>query len=201
MARRLLRLCLILLLLAPVAAAASLVGRGEDASAQPQASSVATPQDRSFIDLFMRASLAAAEAGDIASQRGQHPLVRHYGALLAEDFREAGRQLAILAGALDLPPLPVEPDGDQKAATDRLQRTGAPHFDLDYLAQQARAQDDLMRVIEIEIGTGDQAHVRRFAAAMLPRLREYRLQSRVLATLVRESSADPAASPPSTVTF
>lgn len=200
MANALPRLCLPLLLALPaVAAATPATPPGTDAPAA--AAAVASPQDRSFINLFMRASLAATESGDLAARRGQHPLVRHYGTLLAQDFAEARRQLALIAGTLHLPPLPQEPDGEQKAAADRLQHASATDFDLDYLALQAQAHDDLLRVTEIEARTGDHRAVREFAAAMLPRVREYRLQSRVLVTLVREAASAPAEGTMDTITF
>lgn len=198
MVRALPRLCLLLLLVAPVATASTAMPAS---AAEPAPPAVASPQDRSFIDLFTRASLAAAEAGELAARRGRHPLVRHYGTLLAQDFAEARRQLVHIAGTLHLPPLPQEPDGEQKAAADRLQQAAATDFDLEYLALQGQAHDDLLRIIEIEARTGDNRALREFATAMLPRVREFRLQSQVLATLVREAAAAPEESPPGTITF
>lgn len=184
--------CCCLSLLAP--ALADAVSAEDRPGPGAAGSLIASPQDRSFIDLFLRAGLAATEAGHLARGRAQHPLVRHYGAMLASDFREASRQLVLLTEGMHLPPLPRDIDGNQKAAAARLQQTPSPTFDREYLTQQFRAQDDLFRIAYLQAVTGDNQALRKFAATLLTQLLEYQSQSQALQVMLDdEADPDPAA--------
>lgn len=146
-----------------------------------QRAAVASPQDRSFLNLFLRAGLATAEAGRLAAQRSADPEVRQLGAALDAEAREANRELDSLAAPLDLPPFPAEPDAEHKATASRLQRAAPVDFDRQFLKQQVRDQDDLLQVLAIEADTGDNPLLRAFAARQTERLRESRRQAKALA--------------------
>ncbi|MCC2637374.1 MAG: hypothetical protein K0Q68_1093 [Moraxellaceae bacterium] len=164
---------------------------------------VATPQDRSFIDLFLRAAFAAIEAGELARAQSPQTTVRDYGSTLARHYEDASRQLARLAAPLHLPPLPDEPDSEHKASADRLRRAGPARFDQQFLATQVRELQDLIRILEIEATTGDHLALRKFATRLLPETHDHLLQARTLAAtlpgavpLTGPAEAAAAPSPP-----
>lgn len=166
-----------------------LAGGSPARAVEPATAAVASPQDRSFIDLFLRAGLAAIEAGRLASTQSPQASVRYFGRTLAQAHEAANRELTTLAAPLRLPPLPDDPDGDHKADADQLRQAGPERFDLQFLATQVRGQQDLIRILEIEATTGDHVALRRFAARLLPEIHDQLLQARTLA------AALPGASP------
>lgn len=176
------RLCLFLLLLAPalLGAAPGWADLSPLADTGAERAAVASPQDRSFLQLFLRAGLAAGEAGQLAARRGRHPGIRDLGLQLEAAFQGATRQLREVAAPLGLPPLPEEPDANQKAAGLRLQQAPGTHFDHEFLDLQLREQADLLQVLEIEAATGDNPAIKAFAAAQLEQLRDARRQTLAL---------------------
>lgn len=176
------RLCLFLLLLAPalLGAAPGWADLSPLAETGAQRAAVASPQDRSFLYLFLRAALAADEAGQLAAERGRHPGIRDLGQQLETAFQAATQQLRQVAAPLGLPPLPEEPDANQKAAGLRLQQAPDTHFDREFLDLQLREQADLLQVLEIEAATGDNPAIKAFALAQLEQLRDTRRQTLAL---------------------
>lgn len=151
---------------------------------------VASPQDRSFLNYFLEASLAAAEAGHLAAQRAALLPVRQLGGQLRATFDSLRQQLTGMVSPLPLPPLPEAPAAGQVAALDRLRQAGADDFDRQYLAQQLDDQARLLRLLEIEAGTGDNPDIKAFANAQLAQLRAIRQQTLALAgTLPPTTSA------------
>lgn len=140
-----------------------------------------SPQDRSFVLLFLHASLAAQEAGELAADRGRAPGVRAYGALLLRHHDAGRHELAALAATLPLPPLPAQPDGNQLALLERLQRSPEGRFDHLFLTRLAAEQEDLIKVLSIQAATGDQPALRAFAQRQLPVLHDLVAQARALA--------------------
>lgn len=151
---------------------------------------VASPQDRSFLTLFLRAGVAAAEAGQLATQRARLPEVRRLGAVLGDAFQAATRQLDGLTAPLGLSHLPREPDAEHKVAAERLQQAAPLAFDRQFLDQQLQDQEDLLQVLDIEASTGDNPDLKAFAARELDRIRGTYRQTR---TLAAQLPAAPAA--------
>lgn len=150
---------------------------------------VASPQDRSFLNDFIAASLAATEAGQMAMQRASLAAVRELGGQLQAAFMAARRQLAGLTSALPLPPLPEAPAPGQLAGLERLRQAPDSRFDHLYLLQQLDAQDGLLRLLEIESGTGDNPAIKAFATSHLAQLHALRQQTQALATSLPPSPA------------
>lgn len=174
-------LCLFLLLAsALLGAAPGWADLSPLAESGAERAAVASPQDRSFVQLFLRAGLAAGEAGQLAARRGRHPGIRNLGLQLEVAYQSATRQLCQVAAPLGLPPLPEEPDANQKADGLRLQQAPDTHFDREFLDLQLREQADLMQVLEIEAATGDNPAIKAFAAAQLEQLRDTRRQTAAL---------------------
>lgn len=179
---------LVLPLLVPPFAA----GAPDGAGAAAVTTAVASPQDRGFIDLFLRAGLAAIESGRLAWTQSPQAAVRDFGRTLAQRQEETNRELAALAAPLHLPPLPDAPDGDDKTAADLLRQAGPERFDQQFLATQVRELLDLIRILEIEATTGDNLVLKHFATRLLPEVRDHLLQARTLAaTLPDTATADP----------
>lgn len=181
---------------------AALSMRGERANAAPlapadaPAPTVASPQDRSFIDQFLRAGFAAIEAGELAATRAGHAEVRRFGATLATAFRGATRELQAIAAGLDLPPLATEPDAEHKAAGDRLRALPPAAFDATYLAQVTRDLEDLARVADIEADTGDSPGLTAFATAHRGNLRALLDQAHALTDQITSGNTVRAVPPP-----
>lgn len=161
--------------------AGALLALAAPASAEGEAATVPSPQDRSFVQLFLRASLAAQEAGALAAGRGSDPGVRAYGATLLRRHEAVEQELETLAATLPLPPLPEEPDGDQKAMLDRLLQAPSAGFDRLFLSRLLAEQEDLIKVLSIQAATGDQPALREFAQRQLPLLHDLVQRARVLA--------------------
>lgn len=143
---------------------------------------VPSPQDRGFVQQFLRASLAVREAGALATGRAGDPGVRAYGATLLRRHEASGQELAALASTLPLPPLPDEPDGDQKAMLDGLLQASATGFDRLFLSRLLTEQEDLIKVLSIQAATGDQPALRDFALRQLPVQQDLVQRARALAS-------------------
>jgi putative membrane protein len=152
------------------------------APARATAPAAPSPQDRGFVQQFLRASLAAREAGALAAGRGEDPGVRAYGATLLRRHEASEQELQALAVTLPLAPLPDEPDGDQKAMLDELLQSPGPDFDRLFLSRLLAAQEDLVKVVSIQAATGDQPALRGFAQRQLPVLQDLVQRARALAT-------------------
>ncbi|MDF3032093.1 MAG: hypothetical protein K0R03_2651 [Moraxellaceae bacterium] len=142
-----------------------------EAAAQPPASRTLLPQDRGFVDAFVTAGLAVIETGELAGRLADDPELRRLGSRLAADFAAANRRLAELLGPMQLAPLPDEPDAEHKAIADRLRESGAADFDHLYLELQQRDHRDLVALLEMQMGVGENAELKKFAAELLPQLR------------------------------
>lgn len=175
---------LLLMLLALLTAPWHRVDAAPLAPANDTPATVASPQDRGFLDQFLRASYAATEAGTLAATRAGHPEVRRFGATLETSFRAAARELMTIADGLDLPPLAEEPDGEHKAVNDRLRQLPPAAFDATYLAQVTHDLEDLARVTDIEADTGDNPGLKAFAVAHRGTLRAHLDQAHALTELV-----------------
>lgn len=166
----------------PLPAAAALVAAAPATGARTESPVAPSPQDRGFVQAFLRASLAVREAGALAAGRGLDPGVRAYGATLLRRHDAGARELETLAATLPLPPLPEEPDGDQKAMLDRLLQAPSAGFDHLFLSRLLAEQEDLIKVLSIQAATGEQPALRDFARRQLPVLQDLVQRARELAT-------------------
>lgn len=156
-----------------------------------ESATVATPQDRHFITHFLQASIAATEAGALATRQASAPELRAYGEQLLRSLGQAGHELGQLVAPLHLPPLPDDPDADHKALMLRLQQGSPAQFDQVFLASQLERQEDLLSVLSIEAATGDQPVLRSFATRQLPVVQELRQRALSLRDRTPESAAVP----------
>ena len=123
--------------------------------------------DRLFVRLIAAGGLAEVDAAKLASQRAQHAAVKEFAQRMADDHGKANARLSNLAKEANIP-LPAEPDPDQKAMRERLERADRAQFDLLYMQGQLIDHQKTVQLLQWEIGSGQNADIQHFAAELLP---------------------------------
>jgi putative membrane protein len=113
--------------------------------------------------LIAAGGLAEVDAAKLASQRAQNAAVKEFVQRMADDHGKANARLSNLAKEANIP-LPAEPDADQKAMRERLERADCAEFDLLYMQGQLI---DHQKTVQ-QIGSGENADIQHFAADLLP---------------------------------
>jgi putative membrane protein len=157
-----------------------------------------SPQDRSFVEQFIVTGLAEIELGEMAGQRSRHAGVRDLARRMASDRKAANQRLTALVAPMKLAPLPDEPTADHKTLALQLESAPVADFDRLYIDGQVRDHEDQISLLEMEVSSGDHPELKKFAADLLPVVREHLQLSKQLATELKEASTAPALRTPTT---
>lgn len=176
---------ILLLMLAPITAfAVDTSGPERTAPASAQASHP-SPQDRSFIEQFLIAGLAEIELAELALKKTTNPQVSTLAGKLLSDSKAACARLRTLTRPLMLAPLPDAPDADHRTLFEQLSAASPQDFDLLYADSQLRDHEDQVSVLEMQVSSGDSAELKKFAADVLPTVREHLQLSRQLSEFMK----------------
>jgi putative membrane protein len=123
--------------------------------------------DRNFARAAAAGGLAEVELGRLADHNGLSPEARQFGQRMLADHSKANDQLKALAAAANIP-LPNAPGPEDQAMRERLDKMRGEAFDRDYIRGQISAHQETVQLFEYEIGSGQDAQLKNFAAQTLP---------------------------------
>ena len=135
-------------------------------------------EDRAFVARALTASLASLEYAKLAERRASHADVKAFARRLRADHTRLNDRLLTLARELKLAVL-AGLDRDHRASLARLGKEPADRFDLEFIRQVAREQDQAVRFFATQTRGGGAA-VRTFARDSLPTLRRHVKTARAL---------------------
>jgi putative membrane protein len=128
--------------------------------------------DRNFARGAAGGGLAEVELGRLADQKGKSSEARQFGQRMVSDHSKANDQLKTLAAAAAIP-LPNVPGPEDQAMRERLDKMQGDTFDRAYIRGQIAAHQETVQLFEYEIGSGQDAQLKSFAAQTLPILMQH----------------------------
>jgi putative membrane protein len=167
---------------------------GQNATAMPAPRQPNTA-DLAFLTQAARGGLAGVEMARLAEQRASSPSVREFARRMIADHEQTNRSLHGLAES-DAAPAADEMDAEGRQVRDALGRLSGAQFDIEYLRQQVPAHQRMAQLFEYEIGSGSDAEVQRFAAAVLPRIFTHLAVARQLLDQASMQNPQIATAPP-----
>ena len=123
--------------------------------------------DRNFARAAASGGLSEVELGRLADHKGQSSELRSFGQRMVDDHSQTNNQLKELAAAANVP-LPNVPGPEGQAMRERLDKMQGDAFDRDYIQGQISAHQQTVQLFEYEIGSGQDAQLKNFAAQTLP---------------------------------
>jgi putative membrane protein len=132
----------------------------------------ANVSDIVFIKSISFGSRAEVELGKLADSRASDAGVKSFAQRMVKDHGEANGKLASTARAAKVE-LPKDLDAEHVAAREELSRLNGRDFDLKYVDAQIKDHQKAAQLLIYEIGNGQSADARRFAAQTLPTVMEH----------------------------
>jgi putative membrane protein len=123
--------------------------------------------DRLFVRAAALGGMAEVELGELARQKAQSEAVKDFARRMVEDHGKANDRLISLAKE-DGIAVPDELDQEHKATRERLEAMSGAEFDRAYLQGQVVDHQKTAQLLEYEIGSGQDADLKSFAAEILP---------------------------------
>jgi putative membrane protein len=163
--------------------------------------------DRLFIREITIGNRGEIAAGALAAQKGQNKSVIDFGRRMTIDHRQADRRLADIARPVGVP-LPNQPDQEHRDRSAQFERANGAAFDIAYIRGQITDHQKAVQLLEWEIGSGENAQLKAYAAEALPiAMQHLELASAILTQLTgaapvggspngRELNPAPAAATP-----
>jgi putative membrane protein len=124
-------------------------------------------QDRLFLEQAGIGGMAEVALGRLAEQRGQNAAVKDFARRMVQDHGKANDQLANIAHGVNVP-VPQGPDPEQRTMQEQLEKLSGASFDVAYVRGQVGEHQKTSVLLAWEIGSGQDAELKRFAADTLP---------------------------------
>ncbi|MGH9327229.1 MAG: DUF4142 domain-containing protein [Terriglobia bacterium] len=152
-------------------------------SQEPALHSLSKMTDRSFAKQAAWGSMAQVKFGQLAENKGDTEIVKDFGMKMVSDYGKALSKLKS-AASQDKMTLPNRLSLRGQQIYDRLSKLSGASFDRTYAHEMVGYQERAMAEFRQEAQYGKKAAVKRFAAKMIPILREdstlaYRLERQV----------------------
>lgn len=128
--------------------------------------------DMVFLKQLAIGSRAEVELGKLAGQKGELDAVDQFGKHMVDDHSAANSKLAGVARSIGVD-LPQELDAEHEAARRELDALNGSAFDLRYIDSQIKDHQKAVQLLIHEIGSGQSARVKDFAAQTLPTVAEH----------------------------
>jgi putative membrane protein len=152
--------------------------------------------DRIVIHQLAIGNAAEIELGKLAQQKAHNQPVKSFADTMIRDHDAAGKRLADLAQAAQLP-LPSGFDDEHQALREHLGKLTGAAFDVAYIQAQAQDHQKTLQLLEYEIGSGQDQALREFAANTLPKIREHLQMAQAIALTVTPQAPQEARAPAS----
>jgi putative membrane protein len=128
--------------------------------------------DMVFLKQLAIGSRAEVELGKLAGERGELDAVDQFGKHMVDDHSAANSKLAGVARSAGVD-LPKDLDAEHEAARRELAALKGSAFDLRYIDSQIKDHQKAVQLLIHEIGSGQSARVKDFAAQTLPTVMEH----------------------------
>jgi putative membrane protein len=128
--------------------------------------------DQLFIREVALGGQAEVDFGKLAAQKAHNEQVKAFARRMQDDHGKGNDKLTSLARAVDVP-LRKDVDMDHRVMRAELDKSSGAAFDIAYIRGQVREHQKTAQLLEWEIGSGQDARVRAYAAQMLPIVLEH----------------------------
>jgi putative membrane protein len=129
-------------------------------------------EDVEFLVEALRTNLAEIEMGDLASQRGNDPRVRSYGAKLRSDHTAQATEIERLLRPLGVT-IPVEPSAEAQSHLAALARLSGGEFDAAFVEMMIASHTEALEEFGAQTHANPDRALHDFASKELPILREH----------------------------
>jgi putative membrane protein len=136
------------------------------------AADVVNAVDVTFLKQLAIGGRAEVELGKLAGERSSVANITTFGKRMVKDHGDANGKLASLARSAKVS-LPDGLDAEHEAARTELQAQNGANFDRKYIESQIKDHQKAVELLIHEIGSGQHAGVRQFAAQTLPAVMEH----------------------------
>lgn len=154
--------------------------------------------DRLFAREAAIGGMAEVAFGKLAAQKGQDSAVKEFGRRMVDDHTKLNDRLSNLASA-DGIALPGSLDEEHRSMYEQLEKLNGAAFDRQYIQGQIADHQMTAQLLEYEIGSGQDADLKMFAADGLPvifgHLQMAQTIDAQLAGKVLQAAAPPATAP------
>jgi putative membrane protein len=155
--------------------------------------------DQVFIIQATLRNAAVIDLERLAEQKARRDAARAFTREAIRDHLQAEDTLSKLAEAGGIAIPEQLDDAELRRIHDALGGLSGPEFDIEYLRLQIQNHQRLAQLMEYEIGSGEDAQVRRFAADALPWLFMHLATDRDLLDQISRQNPQVAAAPPTKV--
>jgi putative membrane protein len=123
--------------------------------------------DSSFYKSLAQGGMAEVDLGKLASTKAADPSVKDFGAMMVKDHSAANQELKSLAASKSVP-LPHGPGVAAHAKKAELEALSGSAFDKSYVANQIKAHQSTVTLLQKEISSGKDSDAKAFAQKVLP---------------------------------
>jgi putative membrane protein len=152
--------------------------------------------DRVVIEQLAIGNAAEIELAKVAGQKAQSQAVKDFAQAMLQDHDAAGKRVADFAKASGVP-LPSGLDAEHQALHQHLAGQNGAGCVVAFGQAQVADHQKTLHLLEHEIGSGQDAELRAFAAESLPMIREHLRMAQRLALGATPYVPQAAAAPPS----
>lgn len=159
-------------------------GGTTDAGSTSKAS-MASRQDRKFVEDAAIGGMAEVQFGQLATQRAQHQAVRDFGTTMVSDHTAANQRLMTIAATLGITP-PDKLDFMHRHTSRKLSKAEGREFDEDYIKSQVKDHEKMIELMEDQIKNGQNTDLKQLATDLLPKLREHLQMAKSIETQLQK---------------
>ena len=138
-------------------------------------------QDRTFVKEAGAGSLAEANAGRLAMERGGTPAIREFGRWMYTDHGIVANNWLKAIMAMERQPVQPTLTAEQQQMQQRLERLSGRQFDREYTQAQVTDHEKTIPIFQTEARGGQNPMIKSFAQNMIPVLQEHLAEAKVLA--------------------
>jgi putative membrane protein len=143
--------------------------------------SCGAPSASDFPQKVAMSDMYEVEAGKIANQKGQSPLVKGFGQMMVEAHSKTTEDLkSIIANEKLKVDLPAKLDSKHQKLIDDLTAASNADFDKTYAKQQVDGHEEAVNLFESYAKDGDNASLKQFAETTLPVIQEHLTEAKKL---------------------
>src|SRR4029450_2564565 len=136
--------------------------------------SCGAPSASDFAQKVAMSDMYEVEAGKIANQKGQSPLVKGFGQMMVEAHSKTTEDLkSIMANEKLKVDLPTKLDSKHQKLIDDLTAASDTDFDKTYAKTEVDGHEDAVKLFDSYAKDGDNASLKQFAQKTLPVIQEH----------------------------
>jgi putative membrane protein len=150
--------------------------------------------DRAFVQAAGIGGLAEMAAASLAAEKGASGNIREFAQRMIYDHGAANDRLSALAKA-DAIPIPDRLDDEHSTMRDELEKARDAQFDRVYIQGQIIDHQKTAQLLEYEIGSGENADLKKFASDVLPTVFVHLRMAQAIAAEIFQAAEAPAKNP------